>query len=447
MMQQAFGNSVDLIMNPLNIRGEYALLCYLDTMTNSEYVMDNVLKPITAADQSMDFNVSDNKLDYIKRTYLSAVAGQIIQDRSQLAAMLLQGDAALLLEGSPDILLLHVKQLTSRAVDEPSTQNVVRGPKEAFSESATTNISLIRRRINNESLRFEKHVIGSKTKTHLYLAYLDGEVESNVVQQIRDKLCNSNMIGIFDSGNMEKLFSPKGFLLFPTTYNSERPDSVCSCLLDHRVAVIVDGSPFVLTVPAVLSDFFKSPEDQYQWFMFGAVIRLMRYVAFMLSLCLPAFYVAITCFHQELIPTSLLASIAAQREGIPFPTVVEVILMEFTFEVLREASTRMPRIIGPSIAIAGAVVLGEAVVQAGLVSNINVIVVAFTAISGYVAPVYTFGSNIRLFRHMLIILSSVLGLFGVVCGIAFMLIHLSRIETFGVPYLPLFSQPARRKAS
>lgn len=251
------------------------------------------------------------------------------------------------------------------------------------------------------------------------------------------------MVSLFDSGSLEELFRPDGIQLFPTALNSERPDEICASLLDHRIAVIVNGSPFLLVVPAIMNDFFRSPEDRYQWIVFSTFVRYIRYIAFFFALCFPALYVAVTSYHQELIPTTLLTSIAAQREGIPFPAVIEIFLMEITFELLREASTRMPRIVGQSISIAGALVLGEAAVQAGIVSNINVIVVSLAVISSYVAPIYSFGSNIRLYRYALIIAGSFLGLYGVILGCAFLMIHLSRIETFGVPYLTSFSKLIR----
>ncbi|MNI51327.1 Spore germination protein A1 [compost metagenome] len=199
-------------------------------------------------------------------------------------------------------------------------------------------------------------------------------------------------------------------------------------------------------VPSLFKDYFRSSEDSYQWFSFGAFIRYLRYLTFMISLCLPAVYVSVTSYHQELIPTMLLTSIAAQRQGIPFPSVLEIFMLEITFEILREAGSRMPRIIGQSISIAGALVLGQAAVLAGFVSNISIIIVSLTVISGFVSPVYSFGARIRLFRYVLTVLGSVLGLFGVFFGCALLLIHLSRIEVFGIAFLtPSLTKLARKR--
>ncbi|MDQ6419097.1 spore germination protein [Paenibacillus sp. LHD-117] len=434
-LHRAFGETDDLIQIHLLIRGEKGLLVYLNSMTNSSFVMDYVVKPLSQAADAELPDHGDSLLDSLRKQYLSGLTSQMTDHLNRLSEKLGEGYAAIVLDGDDRVLYVEVKKLDTRQVNEPSTQNVVRGPKEGFTESASTNMSLIRRRIRNDKLRFEKYEIGDQSKTAIYLAFVEGEVGMDVLEQVRSSITSCRMKSLFDSGSLESLFRPPGFTLFPTVNNSERPDSVCDYLLNRRAAVIVNGSPFVLVVPAVLDDFFSSPEDQYQWNVFSAFVRFIRYVSFFFSLCMPALYVAVTSYHQELIPTLLLTSIAAQREGIPFPAVIEIFMMEITFEILREASTRMPRIVGQSIAIAGALVLGEAVVQAGIVSNINVIVVALAVISSYVAPIYTFGSNIRLFRYALIVAGASLGLYGVILGCAFLMVHLSRIEMYGVPYL------------
>ncbi|MBB6638414.1 spore germination protein [Cohnella thailandensis] len=442
-----FGSSADLSLIPIRLADRDGLLCFLSTMTNSTFLMNNVVQPLLQASYREILFDSAEALDSLRLRLFGGLNTRLLEDPGHLPEWMTQGYAGLLLDGQDRMLLIHVQELEKRSIAEPTAQNVIRGPKEAFTESADTNMSMIRRRILNENLRFEKHVIGSKSNTSVYLAYLEGEADERLLNPIREKLRSARLTGLFDSGGLENELQSNRFYLFPTTYNSERPDSICSCLLDKRVALIVNGSPFVLIIPAQFTDFFKSPEDQYQWFVFGTFIRLLRYVAFLFSLTLPAFYVAVTCYHQELVPTLLLTSIMAQRQGIPFPAVVEMFLMEITFELLREAGTRMPRLVGQSISIAGALVLGEAAVQAGIVSNITVIIVALTAISGYVSPVYTFGANIRLFRFALIVLSSVIGLYGVILGCAYLLIHLTRIETFGVPYLsPLSRFSGKRSA-
>lgn len=446
-LQLTFGKTDDLALASLRFCGRDGLLCYFTTLTSASFIMDYVIRPLALAGEALRDSQSSLLMGQVREQFLSGMNSELSDRLDVLPMKLGRGYAALFMEGGSQYLLVDVKELATRTVEEPTSQNVVRGPKEGFTESAATNMSLIRRRVMTDKLRFERYEIGEKTRTEVYLAYIEEEADAEVLRQVRERVLSCRMVSLFDSGSLESLFRPSGYWLFPTVYNTERPDSVCSCLLDKRVAVIVNGSPFVLIVPALFRDFFQSPEDHYQWVLVGLFARVLRFVAFLFSLVVPSLYVAITSYHQELIPTILLTSIAAQREGIPFPAVVEILLMETAFEILREAGTRMPRLVGQAISIAGALVLGEAAVQAGIVSNINVIVVALTVISSYVAPVYTFGSNIRLFRFGLIVLASFTGLYGVILGCGFLMIHLSRMETFGVPYMSPFSRMLGKRTS
>jgi Bacillus/Clostridium GerA spore germination protein. len=447
-IQHVFGDTSDLAVVSVDVRQYKGLMCYLTTMTNSAFIMEYVVKELALSEHSELMSKEDTFRLLENGTY-SGLGHQTVRNLDDVMFKIVLGNAAIFIDGYEQVLVLDVRTLNSRSIEEPSTQNVVRGPKEGFTESADTNMSLIRRRFNNVKLRFEKYELGYLTHTAVYMAYLDGEVDNQILEQVREKLNNSHIDSLFDSGRIEEMFyaKGKGFQIFPTIFNSERPDAVCNRMIDKRIAIIVDGSPFVLIVPTLFPDFFKSPEDEYQWVVIGIFSRLLRYFAFVLSLIVPALYIAVTSYHQELIPSVLLTSIAAQREGIPFPASIEILLMEITFEILREAGTRMPRLVGPTISIVGALVLGEAAVQAGVVSNINVIVVSLTAISGFVAPIYTFGSKVRFFRFGLILLSSLIGLYGLVLGCCLLMVQLTKIESFGVPYLSLFSRWDKRRAT
>jgi spore germination protein KA len=437
-LTDVFGNTDDLAIVSVRIGEVTGLLCYLETMTSVPFIMDHIVKPLSHVSELADTSCSEAMLEALKEKYYGGLSCELIGNLTDLTLKIASGYAGLALDGASSMLLLDVRKMENRSVAEPTSQAVVRGPKDGFTESADTNMSLIRRRLINEKLRFEKHTVGAKSRTAVYLTYLEGGVDSKVLNKIRSRLQKNQMSSVMDSGNLEELLRPKGFSLFPTVYSSERPDAVCSSITEAKAAIIVNGSPFVLVVPAVMNDFFKSPEDHYQWFAFGTFTRLLRYLAFFFSLLAPSIYIAITTFHAELIPTVLLTSIVAQREGIPFPAVIEILLMEITFEILREAGTRMPRVVGQTISIVGALVLGEAAVQAGIVSSINVIVVSLTAISGFAAPIYAFGANVRLLRFGFIFLAGLLGLYGVILGSAFLLIHMVRLQSFGVVYLSPF---------
>jgi spore germination protein KA len=255
------------------------------------------------------------------------------------------------------------------------------------------------------------------------------------LQEARSRLKAIDIHSVLDSGNIEEAITDTSFTPFPLIFNTERPDVVASGILEGKIGIIVDGSPFVLIIPAVLTDFFQSSEDYYQPFLMSSFIRIIRYVSFMVALILPSLYVGVTTYHQELLPTDLLISIQAQREGVPFPAVIEILIMELTFEILREAGVRMPRAVGQTVSIVGALVIGQAAVEAGLVSNVLVIVVSFTAIASFVSPIYNFSISTRLLRFILIFFASVAGLYGIILFLIFMVAHLVSLRSFGVPYL------------
>ena len=322
-----------------------------------------------------------------------------------------------------------------RQVSEPTSQTVIRGPKDSFVESLSTNQSLIRRRIRNKNLYFEEFIIGNETKTKINLVYVKGIANEEIIEEIRTRLNKINVSAIFESANIEELIADKTLTVFPLALNTERPDTVAGNIMEGKIGIIVDGTPFVLLVPAVFTDFFVSSEDYYHNFFVSSFIRILRYISFMIVLITPAAYVGLLTYDQEMIPTNLLISIIAQREGVPFPAVVEVFIMEFTFEILREAGIRMPRAVGQTVSIVGALVVGQAAAQAGLISNIMVIIVAITATANFVAPVYSLAAATRMLRFVLIIISAFFGLYGILLGLIVMVAHLASLRSFGVPYL------------
>lgn len=357
-----------------------------------------------------------------------------ICDFEALSKGVISGLTAILFNGEVQALLADTQSLKDRSIEEGSSQTVVRGPRDGFTETLTTNISLIRRRIKDIRLKLELRTIGTITKTDVALMYIQGLADVKVVKEVQTRLDRIRIDGILESGYIEELIQDKTFTPFPTIYNSERPDIIAAGLLEGRVAIMVDGTPFVLLVPVLFTQFLQSPEDYYHRFDFG-FIRMLRFFAFFVAILAPAFYVAISTFHQSFIPSPLLISLAAQREGIPFPAFVEALLMEITFELLREAGIRMPRTVGQSISIVGALVLGQSAVEAGLVSPAMVIVVSFTAISSFLIPSYNLGFGIRLLRFGYMGLAAVFGVYGIVLGVVVMTIHLCSLRSFGIPYM------------
>lgn len=357
------------------------------------------------------------------------------KDYQELFSFILAGDSIILMDGYETAFAIGSKDYESRSVEESSSTTVIRGPKEGFTETLRTNTSLIRRRIKDPNLWIESKVIGKKTQTDVAICYMNGIVSDKIVKEVKKRLDAIDADAILESGYIEEYIQDYPHSPFPTVYNTERPDAICGGLLEGKVAIIVDGTPFVLLVPTFIVDFFQSSEDYYQRADIGSLLRLLRYLGFFLALLTPSIYIALTTFHQEMIPNQLLISLAAQREGVPFPAFVEALIMEITFDILREAGTRMPRAVGSAISIVGALVLGQAAVEAGIVSSAMVIVVSLTAISSFVFPSPDLSSSIRLLRFPFMTLAAMFGLLGIIIGVIIMVMHLASLRSFGIPYL------------
>ena len=348
---------------------------------------------------------------------------------------LLSGDTILFLDGSNKVIIAGTQGGERRSVTEPSSQTVIRGPREGFTESIRTNTSLLRRKIKSPNLWLEEMKIGRVTKTDIGMMYIKGIVSEEIVDEVRKRLSHIDIDGILESGYIEELIEDTNFTLFPTVYHSERPDVIAANLLEGRVAILVDGTPFSLIVPSTFNMFFQAAEDYYNRFDVGSLIRLLRFLSFFIGLLLPSLYVAIITFHQEMIPTPWLLKLAVQREGVPFPAFVEAIIMETVFEILREAGVRMPRSVGNTISIVGGLVLGQAAVEAGIVSPAVVIVVSLTAIASFVSPAYNIGITARMLRFFFLFASSFMGIYGMACLLLLMLLHMCSLKSMNVPYM------------
>ena len=437
-----FGASSDFIVKSITLpwfKDEYAIiLCYLETLVDQDR-LDRMMDAVMAVGHmANDGNprkpsTTGELLAYVQHTLLSSVESEMTTDMQQIEKAVLIG-RAVMIAGNHALILLHTDGSNHRAVEEPSTQTVVRGPRDGFTETLKTNISLVRKRIRHPDLRVEIVQMGSKTNTYVAIMYMHNVVDSTALDQLRSRLSKVNTESVLESGYIEEWIKEPNFTPFPTVFNTERPDVTASGLLEGKIAVIVDGTPFVLLAPALFVQFFQAAEDYYHPALFS-ILRTLRFVAAFGALLAPAVYVAVTTYHPDMIPTTLLISLMAQREGIPFPAFIEAMIMEVTFEVLREAGVRMPKMIGQAISIVGALVLGEAAVQAGLISAAVVIVVAFTAITNLMIPAISMGNTVRLLRFLFMIGGALFGLYGIFIGITILFIHLSRQQSFGIPYL------------
>ncbi|MBP3964064.1 spore germination protein [Paenibacillus lignilyticus] len=417
-LRHIFDNCADIVFRPLKLTDQSnILLVYIEELTDS----NRLEQIISACMISRDF---DRLTQY-----------KIVVHFSEIAAKILKGSTAIFIDGKPFAYMAELTNYKQRAIDEPSNEASIRGPREGFTEDLKTNLSMIRRKISHPTLKFEMHQAGELTNTDFVVAYIEEKVKPELLQEVRNRLQAFHTNQLLDSGYIEEFIEDRSFSLFPQIQNTERPDTVASSLLAGRVAIIVDGSPNALLLPMTFWSGFQAAEDHYERFIYVSAVRILRLLLAMLSCLLPSVYVALTTFHPQMIPLAVMLSISASREGIPFPTVIETLLMELMFEGLREAGLRLPKAIGSAVSIVGALVIGEAAVQAGFISAPIVMIVAGTGIASFAFPSYSLALPFRMLRFPLLIVGGFLGLYGVAIGVIFIMIHLVTLKSFGVPYL------------
>ncbi|MCS7464710.1 spore germination protein [Paenibacillus doosanensis] len=439
----ALGHSEDLIVKEIAYgEGESCsrvALLYIDGLVDNMLLHTTVIEPLMALKRGgMPLPGVSGLLPFLRDDVLAAGHISVLDSMDSLFDAVLSGDAVVLIDRSPAGLRISVTGGEERSVSEPTQQTVVRGPMEAFTESIRTNTSLIRRKIKDPNLWLECKTIGTVTKTNVCVMFVHGVADERMIDEVRKRLDAIMIDGVLEGGYIEEFIQDKGYTPFPTVYNTERPDTVAAALLEGRAAILVDGTPFVMLVPALFVHFFQSAEDYYQRADISTLLRMIRYLSFFISMLAPSFYIAVTTFHQEMLPTSLLINLAAQREGVPFPAFIEALLMETTYEILREAGVRMPRTVGQAVSIVGTLVIGQAAVEAGVVSAAMVILVSITAISSYVIPAVNMSISVRMIRFLLMGLSATFGLYGILVGILGLVIHLSGLYSFGIPYMSPF---------
>jgi len=438
-LQKTLGNSPDIIYRDLRIGklGIPALVVYIDGLVDVAGIADNVLKSLTLEAREVDLvDLRQLTMDTIRESAVTISEVKEVQSFEQMLKNLLLGDTIILVQGLETALIVSARSSTMlRAVEEPATEAVIRGPREGFVETLRVNTALLRRKLKTPKFRFEELTIGEVTHTPVAVAYLDGIADKQLINEVKERLGRIKIDGILETGYLEEFIQDAPFSPFPTVQTTERPDSVAASLLEGRVAIIVEGTPLVMVVPATFIQFMQSSEDYYQTFLFILAIRIIRYMSFFISLYLPSLYIAITTFHQEMLPTALALSLAAARQGVPFPAFIEALIMEVAFEVLREAGLRLPRPIGQSVSIVGALVIGEAAARAGIVSPVMVIIVSTTAIASFTIPGFSFGIAVRLFRFPIMVLAATLGFFGLMMGGFMIFVHMASLRSFGVPYL------------
>lgn len=438
MINSILGENIDFVIRELSLGKNEKIggaVFYLDNLVDIDLLDKSILKPLLYEIRAIGLKGCDIVEELESGALISRAQMVKGDDFYEVVSSVLTGEVGLFIDNYPGVFIISSKGHKMRSVTEPGAENVVRGPREGFIEGLRVNISLIRRRLANPNLVFENIIIGKVSKTNVCLCYIKGLVYPRLVAEVRSRLYRIDIDAVLESGYIEELIEDNPFSPFPQVGNTERPDRVVAALLEGRVAILTDNSPVALIAPGELFSLLQASEDYYARYQIATVTRWLRYFAFISSLVIPSLYIAITNFHQEMIPTTLFISIAASRQGVPFPALVEALIMEISFEALREAGIRLPRPVGQAISIVGALVIGQAAVQAGIVSPLMVIVVALTGIASFIAPQYNIGIATRMLRFPLMLSAAFLGLFGVMAGLLTILLHLCSLRSFGVPYL------------
>lgn len=415
-----------------------AAVIFIKGLVQREVINEQVIGALMSNNRFDSVQNNTEFFQMIKEYGIPSIYVNEESDVNNILTQLIEGNTILLLDKVNKVLIVESAGWKDRAISEPRAENVVRGPKDGFTENIENNTALIRRRIKSPTLRMELLIIGTKTKTRVLIVYLEGVAREEVLEEVRSRLARIEIDSVLESGYIEELIEDTPLSPFPQLEYTERPDKVSASILEGRVAILVDTTPHVLIVPTIFYHFIQSADDYYERFTIGTLTRIIRITAYFISVILPAMYIALSSYHQEMIPTTLALSIAASREGVPFPSIGEAFLMEGTFEILREAGLRLPKQAGQAVSIVGGIVIGQAAVQAGIVSQAMVIVVALTGISSFAIPAFNAAASGRLIRFPLMLMASILGLPGILAGLSIIIIHLNSLRSFGVSYMEPF---------
>ncbi|NLN65858.1 MAG: spore germination protein [Clostridiaceae bacterium] len=410
-------------------------MVFVDGLANITLIDESILKPITRRNMP-DGDPDIHKIfEDIEHGTFHHVIQKTRENLSDCIQDILDGSVALIFDQVEKAITFDVKEYEKRSITEPTGENVIKGAKDSFIENLRTNTATVRRKVRNSNLVIEETQIGRQTITRIAVVYLKDIANRHTIEKIRKRINSISTDGVLTSGVIEENIIDRKYSPFPQVVYTERPDKFCANIVEGRIGIIVDGFPLSFILPVTLESFVQAPEDYSQNFIVSSVIRFMRFLLILVTLLLPGLYVSITTFHHEMIPTELALVITSSKQGVPFPSFVEVIFMLIAFEVLVEAGLRLPKTIGQAVSIVGAVVVGEAAVQARLVSPTVVVTIATTAIASFTMPNQDFSNALRLWRFIFVVLSSMAGLFGLSLGGILLLDHLSSMEVYGISYL------------
>ncbi|XEC92692.1 spore germination protein [Paenibacillus tarimensis] len=445
VIEEVFKDNTDLIYRPWTYGpGLQYTACsvYYETLMQGTIVnyMKTALQDLVAHEVGPATTITpEDVITFFEGRGVSDKKANLLEDMDNAIEQIVYGNIVIFFDRWNKALIYQSLNVETRQITEPANESVVQGPRESTVENLQKNVGLLRMRLNTPKFKVESIIGGGETKTKVVYGYIDGTVDPELLKEFKKRIDEIKQVEILESSYIEQLIEDSTWSPFPQHRYTERPDVATAALLEGKIAVIVQGTGSILLCPGLFTEFFQSSEDYYQRTVISALIRWLRIIAFIIALTLPSIYIALSTFHAELIPTVLLLAIVDAREGIPYPTIFEMLIMEFFFELLREAGLRLPRPIGSTVSIVGALVIGEAAIDAGIASPIVVIIVALTGIASFAIPQYNIAIALRILRFPLMIAVTVLGGFGMMICFLLILLHLCKLRSLGQPYLAPFT--------
>lgn len=435
-IKNILSRSSDIKYRPVKITSDQSIdgyIFFIDGMIDSTFLSENILSSLI--NFSFDMNSNGSVHEKIYNQLLSVGNVKIIRDLDSLIMDILSGHVGLLVENESAAISVKAEKLKERAVEEPSSETVVKGMRTGFVENIRTNTSLIRRIIKSPKLKNERFSVGRISNTEINIMYIEGIVAEELVEEVKKRIKRIDTDCLLTINTLQEMIEDSVISPFSLSFSTERPDKVCSCLMEGRIAIILANSPFVMIIPTTIVHTIQSTEDYNTKSIVASFIRLLRFIALCINMLLPGLYVAILSFHHEMIPTSLLKAVSVAREELPFTIFLEMLLLLYSFEILREAGVRLPRAVGQAVSIVGALVIGQAAVSAKLVSPPSIIIVALTAICSFTIPLTEVSNTFRILPFFLLLAGGIIGIPGIISAFLIIIIHLSGLRSFGVPYL------------
>lgn len=436
-IKKILGNSKDLIIKEVFAWNDKVKISAIgiDGLVDSDVIDNYVLKPLTLGHPFETVKNEKEAYKIAKDGFLYHFSQSEISSLEEVISSILQGNTVVVFDNVKKAIAFDAKSIPQRGITEPESENVLKGARDGFIENIRTNTALVRKKLKSQFLRIEQLKAGKESQTPINIVYLKDVVDEDILNKLRERINKIDANTLISPRTFEHYISDNKLSILPQFQYTERVDKFCANISDGKVGVLIDGLPIGYIVPGVLAMFFQAPEDYSENYILASAIRILRYICCIISVILPGFYIAITTFHSEMIPTKLLLSIIESKSGVPFAVSFEIIGLLIAFELLLEASLRLPQTIGATISIIGGLIVGEAAVNAKLISPVVVVIIAITGIAGFVIPNQSLSNATRIFRMIIAIAASVTGLFGITFALIIILMYLCRLESFGVPYL------------